>query len=985
MLNADSIKVAVRVCPFNQREKAVRSKCIISMLGNSMTIVDPKSFSNKKTFLFDYCYWSTDEYMENDQGVYMPDGPNSRYVGQERVFSDLGRALLENAWKGYNATLFSYGQTGSGKSYSMTGYGGNKGLVPMICEELFQGIKLHQNEDKQFHVYFSIFEIYNEQIQDLLSKVRKPSGLRMREGRHGFYVECLKSVPCTSYKQLEAFLEQGIRNRSTASTNRNTSSSRSHMVITIRFQQVFADQPIMKHSEINLVDLAGSERQRSVGVTSDRFNEARAINLSLTTLGNVISALSDKVVGRKVQYIPYRNSVLTRLLSTALGGNSKTVMIATISPADINYDETMSTLRFAERAKSIQNRAMINESLTEQLLRDLNDDNTRLQKMMVEFPYLLNVNEDPQLSGVVRHFIQNGICTIGKTSVVKQDIVLKGLGILDKHAVLTVSDQKVGIEPQSKARVIINGLLLLTKYQLRHLDRVILGSSSFYLYVGFPNERRNRDKIHKYNYEYFASELASNEGLRQVNPVAAGKQKENLDPNLTRIVHDFISIMPSVTWANQISEELNKGVIFEPEVKNLALTDARGEELEKEIIVKVTNKLTKQVEVWLLNKFTDRMPLIEETYQHFLENGDTQTDLEEDVFWDPVEPLHLGSAHVWLESLAYSMTYEDQVDINNYQGKEEALIQIKLMPCTTSGNPLGDESVVVDPDNLLGKRMDFQMQISLCLGVRWIRENSSRGVQIGFVLYGLPTVFYTPAAWSNTNPDLDYSIHFTVQHVTTDFLSYLKTHALVLQMWGLQEGCQEMDTILDGIPLSSDGSVLLDLCYRNQQTSVPLDYEEHRLELSEQIETLEQEAANLTEANRILKSDNFEMREKAGELRRLASDNGSSIACGNAAKLTDDRSNQRSPFPNWDAEFAKALKAFYFSMSGARGRLIHLNEIRPLDEGNIHSLRYFANERTELIKEMGGELETCVGKLKNDVAKIIRKKKELQIDSTVKN
>ncbi|XP_078089244.1 kinesin-like protein KIF28 [Mustelus asterias] len=981
MLNANSLKVAVRVRPFNQREKAMRSKCIISMAGNNCTIVDPKDPSHKRTFTFDHCYWSTDGYIENDQGVYLPDGPHSRYIDQERVFNDLGRAVLENAWKGYNASLFSYGLTGSGKSYLMTGYGRNKGLVPMICEELFQEIKQHQNKDRQYYVYFSMFEIYNEQVQDLLSKGRKPNGLRVREGRHGFYVECLKSVPCSTFKQLEVLLDQGIRNRSVASTNWNTTSSRSHMVISVHFQQVVTDQFMMKHSEINLVDLAGSERQHSAGVASDRFNEARAINLSLTTLGNVISSLSDKAVGRRVQYVPYRNSVLTRLLSTALGGNSKTIMVTTISPADIYYDGTMSTLRFAERAKNIQNRAVINESLTEQLLIDLKADNTRLQariaelekagdictdeqemlkglivdneqqlkemqkswqqkleeakreweqryssitkeeKMVTEFPYFLNVNEDPQLSGVVRYFIHqgsedefvffnyddwlvkpktylniSGTSAIGRTVVSEQDIVLKGLGILDKHAMITVCGDKVLLEPVNKAKITVNGIALLTKYQLYHLWRpgamVMLGgletteapwwSGVWLRGQAVPTWHTGRSQLT--HQRCLAVATGQPGGAR-----AGETQKEN--PNLAGIFHDFIAIMPMVAQVNQISEELDKGVTFEVEVKNLTSTNARGEELEKEIIVKVTNEQTKQVEIWPRDKFTDRKLLIEGIYQRFLENGTVHNKMEQDPFWDPVEILHLGSAHVWLETLAYCIAYEDQVDVINYRGKVEAVIQIRLLPCTSSGNPLGEESVIVDPGDLLGKRMDFQMQISLCLGVKWIRGHSGRGVQIGFMMYGLPVMFCTPAVWNHANLLLDYTMCFTIQRVTTDFLNYLKTHAVVLELWGLQGN-------------------------------------------------------------------------------------------GDPVKSTDDRSGQKSPFPSWDAEFAKALKTFYFNMIGVRGRLIQLKEVRPLDEERIHCLRYFANERSELIKELGEELESCVGRLKNDVAKIIRRKKELQIDAT---
>ncbi|XP_072107356.1 kinesin-like protein KIF28P [Mobula birostris] len=852
MHNASTLKVAVRVRPFNQREKAMRRKCIISMIGNSITIVNPKDLSNNRTFNFDYCYWSMDGFIEDDQGVFLPDGPHSRYIDQERIFNDLGRAVLENAWQGYNATLFSYGQTGSGKSHSMTGFGRNRGLVPMICEELFKQIKLHQKNDIEFYVYFSMFEIYNEQVKDLLSKTRNPNGLRIREGKNGFYVQSLKSILCSSFSQLEAFLKQGIRNRSVASTNWNTSSSRSHMVIRIYFQQVFTDQHSVKHSEIDLVDLAGSERQQSAGVTSDRFNEARAINLSLTTLGNVISSLSDKAVGKRVQYIPYRNSVLTRILSSALGGNSKTFMIATISPTDICYDETMSTLRFAERAKSIQSTAVINERLAEQPFMDLKADNARLQARIID---------------------------------------LEKAG--DSH-----------------------------------------------------NDERD------------------------------GKQEENMNPNLTRIFHDFIAIMPMVAQVNQISEELNRPVTFELQVKNLTSTDAKGEELEKEITIKVTNKINKQVVIWTQDKFTDRKLLIEDIYQNFLENGTVHNKMEQDPFWDPVETLHLGSAHVWLETLAYCITYEDQVDVNNHHGKEEAVIQVRLLPCTPRGDPLGEETVIVNPDNLLGKRMDFQVEISLCLGVKWIRESSNRGVQVGFIMYSLPTTFYTPAVWDNTNPLLDYSMHFTIGHVTPDFLSYLKTHALVLELWGLQ-GCQERKTELANIPLSSDGSVLLDLSYRNRWTSAPLDEEEHKFKLSQQLRMMEQEAKNLREANQALRSENSKLQKKAQKMRNF-----SSKLDGVSVKFAGDQSCQRSPFPTADAEFAKALKTFYFSMIGVRGRLIRLKQLRPLDEEHIHRLRYFVNEQSEMIQTLGEELEGSVAKLKNDVAKIIRKKKELQMDST---
>ncbi|ESO83557.1 hypothetical protein LOTGIDRAFT_236567, partial [Lottia gigantea] len=395
--NGDSVKVAVRVRPFNQREKNAGSKCIISMNGASTTITNPDN-GDSKTFSFDHCYCFT-----------LPFGQKYIFLFQNKVFSDLGKGVLDNAWQGYNATLFAYGQTGSGKSYSMTGYGNNKGIVPITCGELFKAIESNKDDKKQLRVTFSMLEIYNEQIRDLLVKgQQKQGGLKVRQNpKVGFYVEGLKQVPVSNYKEIEQLMNQGAISRTTASTNMNATSSRSHMVITIKFEQVFMNvsgESTTKSSEINLVDLAGSERANSTGATGDRLKEGAAINQSLSSLGNVIRALADISGGKKKVIVPYRDSVLTKLLQSALGGNSRTIMIAALSPADINYDETLSTLRYADRAKKIQNNAVVNESPTERLIRELKEENERLMAMLKtggnkktdnseELKYLLAENE----------------------------------------------------------------------------------------------------------------------------------------------------------------------------------------------------------------------------------------------------------------------------------------------------------------------------------------------------------------------------------------------------------------------------------------------------------------------------------------------------------------------------------------------------------------------------------------------------------------
>eukprot|EP01137_Pigoraptor_chileana_P032728 Opistho-2@22588 len=381
----DNVKVAVRVRPFNSREKDRNAKVIIKMEGNNTYISDPNAPGEKpREFSFDFSYWSHDGFKERADGYL--EAAQARYADQTKVFDDLGRGVLSNAWEGYNCSLFAYGQTGSGKSYSMVGYGTNKGIVPVVSEELFKGIDNHKGTPTQFQVTFSMLEIYNEQVRDLLQPKVEKGGMKVRENpKKGFYVENLTIVPVNSYAEIEKRIAEGTLNRTVAATQMNATSSRAHTIVSINFAQKNKNdqgQEMQKVSNINLVDLAGSERADSTGATGDRLKEGSAINQSLSTLGNVIAALADKSGGKKNVLVPYRDSMLTKLLKNALGGNSKTVMIAALSPADINFDETLSTLRFADRAKRIKTQAVINENPTEKLIRELKEENARLLAML---------------------------------------------------------------------------------------------------------------------------------------------------------------------------------------------------------------------------------------------------------------------------------------------------------------------------------------------------------------------------------------------------------------------------------------------------------------------------------------------------------------------------------------------------------------------------------------------------------------------------
>jgi len=318
------------------------------------------------------------------------------------VFNALGKMVLDNAWEGYHCCLFAYGQTGSGKSFSMVGYGKNKGIVPISMNEIFERVKAQQSETKSFEVCASIIEIYNEKVQDLLidPRTRPAGGLKVRESKTlGVYVQDMTKHPVTSYAQIEKLMDEGYENRSVGSTQMNATSSRAHTIITIEIKQVIFEggRKLEKFSVINLVDLAGSEKAGQTGATGDRLKEGCAINKSLTVLGQCISTLADKAIGKaQGTVVPYRDSALTRILQNALGGNSKTIMVCALSPASINYEETLSTLRYAERAKKIKNQAIINESPQEKMIRELRVENDKLKKILknaMKGGGVINLNE----------------------------------------------------------------------------------------------------------------------------------------------------------------------------------------------------------------------------------------------------------------------------------------------------------------------------------------------------------------------------------------------------------------------------------------------------------------------------------------------------------------------------------------------------------------------------------------------------------------
>uniref|UniRef100_A0A8C1X3J4 Kinesin family member 13Bb n=1 Tax=Cyprinus carpio TaxID=7962 RepID=A0A8C1X3J4_CYPCA len=526
-VNESNVKVAVRVRPMNRRERDLKTKCVVDMEGNQ-TILYPANGNLGKgdnvcnisfqVFAYDYCFWSMDE------------AEAAKFAGQDVVFQCLGESLLDSAFQGYNACIFAYGQTGSGKSYTMMGAAEQPGLIPRLCSSLFQRTVQEQREGESFTVEVSYMEIYNEKVRDLLEPKGSRQVLRVREHKVlGPYVDGLSRLAVTSYKDIESLMSEGNKSRTVAATNMNEESSRSHAVFNIILTHTLRDLKTgtsgEKVSKLSLVDLAGSERADKTGAGGERLKEGSNINRSLTTLGLVISALAEQGAGKnKSKFVPYRDSVLTWLLKDSLGGNSRTAMVATVSPAADNYDETLSTLRYADRAKSIVNHAVVNEDPNARIIRELREEVEKLRSQLTEAEsmkapelkerleesekliqemtvsweeklrkteeialkiliiddkcFLVNLNADPALSELLLYYLKEHT-RVGSAD--SQDIQLCGLAIQPEHCVIDLKlETGITLTPKRNARTCVNGAVVSSPIQLHHGDRILWGNNHFF-------------------------------------------------------------------------------------------------------------------------------------------------------------------------------------------------------------------------------------------------------------------------------------------------------------------------------------------------------------------------------------------------------------------------------------------------------------------------------------------------------------------------
>uniref|UniRef100_A0A8C3TT74 Kinesin family member 13B n=1 Tax=Catharus ustulatus TaxID=91951 RepID=A0A8C3TT74_CATUS len=545
-LRESSKRRAVKVVP-SLNELDLHTKCVVDVDANKV-ILHPvnTNLSKGDVFAYDHCFWSMDESVKE------------KYAGQDVVFKCLGENILQNAFDGYNACIFAYGQTGSGKSYTMMGTADQPGLIPRLCSGLFERAQKEENEEQSFKVEVSYMEIYNEKVRDLLDPKGSRQSLKVREHSvYGPYVDGLSKLAVASYKDIESLMSEGNKSRTVAATNMNEESSRSHAVFKIILTHTLYDVQSgtsgEKVGKLSLVDLAGSERATKTGAAGDRLKEGSNINKSLTTLGLVISALADQAAGKnKNKFVPYRDSVLTWLLKDSLGGNSKTAMVATVSPAADNYDETLSTLRYADRAKNIVNHAVVNEDPNARIIRELREEVEKLreqltkaeamkspelkerleesekliQEMTVTWEeklrkteeiaqerqkqleslgislqssgikvgdnkcFLVNLNADPALNELLVYYLKEHTL-IGSDN--SQDIQLCGMGILPEHCIIDITPEgQVMLTPQKNTRTFVNGSAVVCPIQLHHGDRILWGNNHFFR-LNLPKKKKKAE------------------------------------------------------------------------------------------------------------------------------------------------------------------------------------------------------------------------------------------------------------------------------------------------------------------------------------------------------------------------------------------------------------------------------------------------------------------------------------------------------------
>ncbi|GBG27336.1 Kinesin-related protein 1 [Hondaea fermentalgiana] len=950
---AEAVRVAVRVRPFiHEYEKAKGVRNIIKMDKNTQqTIIVNPDTGAEKVYTFDYSYNS-----------FVPaDHPD--HADQETVWQDLGVDVLDNAWKGFNVSLFAYGQTGAGKSHSMIGYPGAEGIVPRACRQIFERIANNMSSDTTFKVEASMLEIYNEKVRDLFNPTAGDAkGLKVRDHpKTGPYVQGLTKSAVGSYDEISKAMDAGTRARTVAATAMNATSSRAHTIFQVVVTQTTVDKDagkaMDKVSTVSLIDLAGSERADRTGASGDRLKEGCAINQSLSALGNVISALAERATNAKKKgvLVPYRDSVLTHLLKNSLGGNAKTVMIAAISPSCVNYDETLSTLRYADRAKQIKNKAVVNEDPNQKLIRGLKEEIEELRRMLAQgtapgaagaarpgtaevrrikeemsenerllresemtweerlkesqdhmvqrdaalaklgmgvdqekahsTPHILNVNQDPLMSGVLMYFFEEGLTRAGRADAPQpQTIVLSGLSIQKEHCVVSRVGNELSMEACREAKVFVNGKRVAAEgtVKLMHGDRIVVGNNYVFICVipgactgGYgatekeallaknswdsamlelneaqmssltEGEREARERAEREaramqekvraleaqmaqerrraEEEARAATDAERERMVQEQRALEAKLQAQIDTTYRLqaakdderrkravLEGEILRTLPLVSEANAISDELNKGKDFglqlvaattasssvasgsasanPARLEKQTDADAIASAMETTVWIRVSHGEDDIPNMWSLEKFVNRLYLMREMYEDFVDAGRDLAEVEEiygeeyDPFFDPPEEQLIGKAYVMLAPLGFFINIDDTPPVIQFQGKTDGALHVSVTLDEKQVEAL--EQFDTDEETTLADIQGTELRVAVTVhAADGLPKKLSNQVAVSYKFYN-EEAHRTPACETvSINPRFDHVTRFKIR-VDEAFASYVQTQPLEFQVWG---------------------------------------------------------------------------------------------------------------------------------------------------------------------------------------------------------
>uniref|UniRef100_A0AC35UHS5 Kinesin motor domain-containing protein n=1 Tax=Rhabditophanes sp. KR3021 TaxID=114890 RepID=A0AC35UHS5_9BILA len=574
-----------------------------------------------------------------------------------------------------------------------------------------------------------------------------------------------------------------------------------------------------------ILDLAGSERQKNAENEGQRLKEGIMINKSLTTLGRVIKSLIEvqnaKNKKRVNIQIPYRDSVLTSVLKQGLGGNSKTIMLATISPADINYFETLSTLQFASRVKSIKTNAVINESLTDRLIRELQDENGRLkdliekgvsvdgktaneeeiehlkktlEKNMLDIsnlettwkerllnvsneysnaselteqkkltqPFLWNLNEDAALSNRIIHFIENdeNIVTNSNENTAKNKIVLQGISILPLHATINKKNKKIFIKTNDGAKVLINGINLYNEIELKQNDRVSFGGNHLYV---FRDPKRE------------GIEIAKNQGFANKLQGNGHKTEEEFI-----IEEELITLIPYIHRANLMAKELKSDVVYE-----IVFVSGEIKNDHKSSIVSIKSKNEKEdiYFIWSKDKFMSRYYDMQAIFQDYIESGTKALDINK---WDypffespKNSDILIGTCNIALKSLSKLLDFTNEFPIFDIDCDQVGVLTVSLVACSVLGVDIIGEYIEKSED-IIGKSVGFKIKlltasvpkrIAKCWATYKFYEEPE---QKTLVMKGVDVVFAHEKV-------------FFYKPVTKKLLNYIQDNFLVIKIYGCQK------------------------------------------------------------------------------------------------------------------------------------------------------------------------------------------------------